>query len=111
MDRDGDLIKILIKKDRPNLSLNFEDIVMEEIQKAVEVSSTSRRFLYLSWVFFVFGLAAGIIISTVFIDRETVLYGINFADYKLFIQILCSTVIILLFEKIFKITQEMKRQE
>ncbi len=108
MERDTNLHRILLNKETPEPSENLEDRIMANIHKAVKQGSGNKKYLYLSWIFFVFGLVTGIMITTFWGEENNYanILGINSSEYKLIIQILCAFVILLLFERIYRATIE-----
>lgn len=98
------LQKLLEKKEMPEPSDLLDDRIMEIIIKAVKKNSLNQRSLYLAWLFFFVGLVSGITISTIAVKSDRVLLGLNFSDNGLIIQVFCSFVILLLFERLYRLT-------
>lgn len=99
MERDKTLKGFLEKKETPYPSDSLDDRIMEIISRKGEKYSSNQKSLYLAWFFFVIGLISGIAVITLITDPEII-------GSKLIIQILCSLVIIILFERLYKLTIE-----
>ena len=104
MVRDKTLQNLLEKKETPEPPDFLNDRIMATIFRDVKKNSLNQRSLYLAWFFFFLGLVSGIIISTIFVKSDTILSGFNFSEHGLIIQILCSFVILLLFERLYRQT-------
>lgn len=110
MERDKTLQSFLEKKETPEPPDFLDDRIMANITKDVKQNSLNQRSLFLAWTFFVLGLISGITISTIFVKKDTILFGLNFFEHGLIIQILCSLVILLLFERLYRLTIEMRNK-
>ncbi len=110
MERDKTLQSFLEKKETPEPPDFLDDRIMETISKDAKQISLNQKSLFLAWIFFVLGLISGITISTIFVRRDTILFGLNFLENGLIIQILCSFVILLLFERLYRLTIEMRNK-
>jgi hypothetical protein len=110
MVKDKTLQSFLEKKETPDPSDFLDDRIMANISKDVKQNSLNQRSLFLAWFFFFLGLASGITISTIFVKSETILFGLNFPEHGLIIQILCSFVILLLFERLYRLTIDMRNK-
>jgi hypothetical protein len=107
---DKTLQRILEKKETPDPPDNLEDRIMLKISKVSRQNTVNKKYLVLAWFFFVFGLTAGIMISTVFVNRDTIIFGLNFSEHGFFTQILCSLIILFLFERLFNLTLESRNK-
>ena len=105
---DKNLQRLLEKKETPDPPDLFDDRIMEIIIKDVKRNSLNQRSLYLAWFFFFLGLVSGVTVSTIFVKSDTILFGFNFSEHGLIIQILCSFVILLLFERLYRLTIDMR---
>lgn len=110
MERDKNFQKILLNKEIPEPPDDLEDRIMYSISKAIKQNSANHRYLFLAWFFFIFGLIAGVIISTIWIKSDRFLFGFDLLENGLIIQITCSFVILLLFEKLYKLSIEIKNR-
>ena len=108
---DKPLQGILEKKVTPDPPDNLEDRIMANIAKVSKHNNINQKYLVLAWLFFVFGLASGITISAVFANRDTIISGLSFSEHGFLIQILCSLIILLLFEKLFNLTLESRNKK
>jgi hypothetical protein len=104
MERDKNFHRILLKREIPELSGNLEDQIMSKVRKVKNKNPLSRSSLYLAWIFFVLSLFSGVIISTKWVIDNNFLFGLNFLDEGLIIQIFCSCMILLLFERLYKLS-------
>ena len=104
MDKDRNLQRILSNKVTPDPSDDLDDLIMTKVYKTISKNYANRTYLYLAWICFVFGLVSGIIITTIWVKDESFLFGLSFSENKLIIQVICSFVILLLFERIYRIT-------
>ncbi len=111
MQKDNTLQRLLERKETPEPSDTLDDQIMAIISQKVEQSTSNRKSLKLAWFFFLFGLAAGITISTIFVNTDTILLGLNLSDNGLIIQILCASVILLLFERLFRQTTDKRNKQ
>jgi polyferredoxin len=107
---DKTLQRLLAKKETPEPPDFLDDRIMAIIFKDVKKNSLNQRSLYLAWFFFFLGLVSGIIISTIFVKSDTILFGFNFSEHGLIIQIFCSFVILLLFERLYRLTIDMRNK-
>jgi hypothetical protein len=110
MERDKNLQRILLKKEMTEPPVNLDELIMAKVFKLIKQNSGNRKYLYLSWIFFVFGLVTGIMISTTLVGDDNNILGINFSEYKLIIQILCAFVILTLFERIYSSTIDLRNK-
>ena len=110
MKKDIFLNEMLHKKEKPQLPEGLEEKIMTKIGIVANQIPVNRKYLYLIWIFFVIGMVAGILISTIWVNRDTGFFGLNFPNYKLFIQLFCSVVILLLFEKIYRLSVFIKKR-
>jgi hypothetical protein len=110
MERDKTLQSFLEKKETPEPTDFLDDRIMASISADVKRNTLNRKSLFLAWVFFVLGLASGITISTIFVKRDTILLGLKFLENGLIIQILCSLLILLLFERLYRLTIDMRNK-
>ena len=108
MEIDKNLQKLLLKKDTPEPMEGFEEIIMANVYKTSRQNQRDLKYLYFSWFFFFLGLVIGIIVSAIGIDSDSYFLGIDFSKHKFVIQILCSVVMLLLFERIYKLTIDVK---
>lgn len=111
MQRDNTLQRLLSKKETPVPSDSFDDKVMALISQSIKRTTTNPKSLSLAWIFFLLGVVFGIIISTMFINTDTVLLGINLSDNGLIIQILCASIILLLFERLIRQASEIRNKK
>jgi hypothetical protein len=107
---DKTLQRLLEKKETPEPPDFMDDRIMASIFKDMKKNSLNQRSLYLAWFFFVLGLVSGITISTIFVKSDTVFLGLNFLEHGLIIQIFCSLVILLLFERLYRLTTEARNK-
>ena len=110
MERDKNIQRILLKKETPEPSEKLEDRIMTDIFKTINNNSVNHRYLYLAWFFFIFGLVTGVLISAKWAKSDSILIGLNFSGHGLIIQILLSFVILLLFERLYRLTIEMRNK-
>ena len=85
------------------------DNIMFQVDKEAK-RKTSEKELKLIWIFFIFGFALGILLSSFWISHEREMLGFRVSDYKLYIQIFCASVILILFEKIYSYTLSVKKR-
>jgi hypothetical protein len=111
MQKDVILQRLLERKETPEPADNLDDQIMAIISQKVEQSPSNRKSLNLAWFFFILGLAAGITISTIFVTTDTIVLGLNLSDNGLIIQILCASVILLLFERLFRQTADKRNKQ
>ncbi len=111
MQKDNTLQRLLEKKETPEPSDSMDEQIMTIISQSVQQTSSNRKSLNLAWFFFLLGLVTGIIISTIFVNTDTVVLGLNLSDNGLIIQILCASVILLLFEKLFKQSADKRNKQ
>ena len=110
IERDKNLQRILLNKEIPEPSDDLEDRIMTNVQKIMNNNFVNRRYLYLAWFFFVFGLLAEVIISIKWGKNDRILLGFNFLENGLITQILCSFVILLLFERLYRLSIDMRNK-
>ena len=110
MERDIKFQKILLSKEIPEPSDDLEDRIMDRISKTATQNSVNYKSLYLAWFFFLVGLATGVIISTIWIRSDRIIFGFNVSVHGVIVQILCSIVILLLFERLFNLTFELRNK-
>ena len=111
MDRDKNLHWMLLNKETPEPSDDLEDRVMIDINKVLNLNSNSRSYLFLAWIFFVFSIIAGVMISTIWINLDSNFLGLSFLRKGLIMQIFCPSVLLLLFERLYRLTIEMKNKD
>jgi hypothetical protein len=111
MQKDNTLQHLLEKKETPEPSDSLDDQIMAIISKSVQQTTTNRKSLNLEWFFFLLGLVSGIIISTIFVNTDTVILGLNLSDNGLIIQILCASIILLLFERLYKQSADKRNKQ
>ena len=111
MQKDNTLQRLLEKKETSEPSDSMDVQIMNIISQSVQQTSSNRRSLNLAWLFFLLGLVTGIIISTMFVNTDTVVLGVNLSDNGLIIQILCASVILLLFERLFKQSADKRNKQ
>jgi len=104
MQKDNTLHRLLEIKETPEPSEFMDDKIMTIISQNVLQTSKNRKILYLAWFFFMIGLVSGIIISTIFIKTDTTVFGFNLSDQGLIIKVLCVSAILLLFEKLYRLS-------
>jgi hypothetical protein len=104
MQNDERLKYLLEKKEIPEPSESLDARIMDIISReAGQTAMNGNRFtLGLAWFFFILGLAAGIIITTIFVTDDTIVFGVNLSDKGLILKILCSSVILVLFERLYR---------
>jgi cytochrome c oxidase subunit IV len=103
-----DLFKnLLLKKDVIEPSEDLVKRIINNLHQSFRYRTVSRHYLILSWLFFSLGLVTGILIC-VFSDKINLIYGIG-VNMQLKVQLVLCLVILLLFERIFKSTIELKR--
>lgn len=110
MERDKTLQSFLEKKEIPEPPEFLDDRIMEAIAKNAKQISSHKKSLFLAWIFFFGGLVSGVTISTIYVKSDTILFGVNFLEHGLIIQILCSLLILLLFERLYRLTIEMRNK-
>ncbi len=110
MEKDIKFQKILLNREIPEPSDDLEDRIMDSISKAATHNPVNNRFLFLSWFFFLVGLTTGVIISTIWIRSDRIIFGYNLSEHGVIIQIFCSIVILLLFERLFNLTLELRKK-
>ena len=108
MEKDIKFQKILLSKEIPEPSDDLEDKIMDRISKTATQNPVNNKSLFLAWFFFLVGLATGVIISTIWIRSDRIIFGFNVSDHGVIVQILCSIVILLLFERLFNLTFELR---
>ena len=106
MEKDIKFQKILLNREIPEPSEDLDDRIMDSISKSVLKTPVNNRSLILAWIFFIIGLASGVIISTILISTDNIILGYNLSEHGVIIQILCSIVILLLFERLFNLSFE-----
>jgi cytochrome c biogenesis protein CcdA len=110
MEKDIKFQKILLSREIPEPSDDLEDRIMDSISKIATQNPANNKSLFLAWFFFLVGLATGVIISTIWISSDRIIFGYNLSDHGVIIQILCSIVILLLFERLFNLTFELRNK-
>jgi len=104
----GNLFKqLLTKKDVIEPSEDLEKRIIFNLHQSFRYRTVSRHYLLLSWLFFSLGLVTGILIC-VFSDKTKLIFGIG-SNTKLLVQLVFCSVILILFERIFKLTIDLKR--
>lgn len=110
MERDNNLQRMLLNKETPEPSDDLDDRIMIGVNSILNKNSNSRSYLFLAWIFFVFSIIAGVMISTMQINEDRIKIGLNFLENGLIIQIFCPFFILLLFERLYRLTVEMKNK-
>lgn len=110
MDRDKNFQRMLLNKETPEPSDDLDERIMIDVNKVFNKNSNSRSYLFLAWIFFVFSIIAGVMISTIWINVDRINFGLSFLKQGLIMQIFCPFVILLLFERLYRLTIEMKNK-
>jgi len=88
-------------KETPEPSKGMEDAIMDSIHINIRNAQQQKHSHTLAWVFFVFGLALGVLLPTVVTDSETYMLGINLSDIRLIRYLICVIAILMLFEQLY----------
>ncbi len=107
MEKDIKFQKILLNREIPEPSDDLEDRIMANVSKNALQNPEKNKSLLLAWFFFLIGLITGVIVSTIWIKGDSIVFGLNVSDYGVIIQVICSLVILLLFERLFNLTFEL----
>ncbi len=108
MEKEKKLVNLLSYKEIPELSKEFDDRIMSGVHKIAQSNSLKRSYLRLAWIFFFLGLFAGIFISLSLTGSQEDLTLNPFFDRRLIIQVFCSVAVLLLFEKLYRLTAEIR---
>jgi hypothetical protein len=106
MEKDIKFQRILLNREIPEPSDDIDDKIMASISKVIVKKTVNNRSLILAWIFLLIGVATGVIISTILIRNDIIILGFTLSEYGVIIQVFCSIVILLLFERLFNLTYE-----
>jgi membrane-anchored glycerophosphoryl diester phosphodiesterase (GDPDase) len=101
MLKDMTLKSLLQKKKTPKPSEEMENAIMNIIQKNVKYASQQKHSFRLAWIFFIIGLFLGVLLSIIYIDSDTIVFGINLSDKGLIRYLICVFIILMLFETLY----------
>jgi hypothetical protein len=107
MEKDYKFQEILSKKETPVPSDDLEDKIMNGISRIATQNQKNIRPLIYAWFFFLVGLVTGILISTIGLKSSTIMLGFDLSESGIIIQIICSLVILLLFERLYNLSKDM----
>jgi hypothetical protein len=110
MEKDIRFQKILLNKETPDLSDDLEDRIMNSISKIATQNQKNIKSLLFAWFFFLVGLVFGVLISTVGLKSSIIIFGFDLLESGVIIQIICSLVILLLFERLYNLTKELRNR-
>jgi hypothetical protein len=101
---EDNLKRYLKEKKSVRLSRSFDDNMMALIKKHALYKSKKKKYLSLMYLLFVLGLLSGFTIAVTLVDTEVLIGSVKFSVNKIFLQIPLISVILFLFEKIYKAT-------
>jgi hypothetical protein len=92
---------LLRQKGTPEPSEVMEDAIMDAIRKNVRSAAQQKHSYMLAWIFFIVGLTLGVLLSTVVIDSNSYILGVNLSDIGLIRNLICIIAILMLFERLY----------
>ena len=110
MEKDIRFQEILINKETPDPPDDLEDRIMNSISKVATQNQKNIKPLVFAWFFFSVGLVTGVIISTIWLKSSIIIFGFDLSESGVIIQIICSLVILLLFERLYNLTKDLRNR-
>lgn len=101
---DAQLQELLSKSKKEMPFLDFEENIMLEIYKENERNRSIIKDIKLSWLFFAFGFASGIALTSVFSRFNESILGLSPDKIVVPIQLILSLIFLFLLEKLIKIS-------
>ncbi len=93
---------ILSEKEEKSLPDNFDDNMMTLIRKHASNKATSKQYIRLMYLFFVLGIAFGVVIAFTVVSIDFTFLGRNFSINESILILPLVGLILIVFEKIYK---------
>lgn len=111
MEKDDFLKSKLKKRETSFISEDFELRVMQAVKKEAATHALKNKYLFLIWAGFAFGLVTGILVALIWVDTGFMVFGVSLSAYKWLIQMGCAVVLLLLFDKIYRYSIQIRQND
>lgn len=107
---DRNLKRLLLNKEAPEPSSHLDKKIMADINEVLNKNSVNHNYLFLAWIFLAVATIVGITISVTWINLDKDILNSPYKNNGVIIQILCSLIILLLFDQLYRLTFEIKKK-
>jgi hypothetical protein len=110
IDEDQKLKRLLLNKEGPEPSSNLDEKIMADINEVLNKNSANHNYLLWAWIFLAVATIVGIAISVTWISPNKNILRLPYTNNGVIIQILCALIILLLFDRLYILTDEIRKK-